>query len=765
VAVLVGLRAERRSPFLRAGFEQLELVGVDEPTGQAILDGAGGRHVSPDVARALTRATGGNPLALIELHRHLSDAQLDGSEPLPEVLPASGTIAASFAQRLASLDTDERTALLVAAASDSTSVDVVSRAIELLGLDPAGLDAAESADLVEIADLRVSFRHPLVRTVMYGSASARERREVHVALGDAFAATGDDERAAWHRAMGTLHPDEAVARELAEAAASARRRSGYRAAARALELSARLTPDPELRAQRLLDASSAARRAAGIAWSLRLAQGAAALTGEPRVTADIELGRAVTTYLAGDARGAVRIAEQSADAVERHDPARTARLLSYSASWSMALGDTRAGVASASRAYDILRRMGETDADMPLTVIEALAGLLLLRGETDEGRRLLDVAVERHTRLDDLTGSEFAAQFLIWLEEYERAAALLEPLARQARRAGNLTTLAQVLESLATLQLRVGRWQQAYASASESLELAIDTDLTIQIPYSLSILAQVEAATGREQDCRDHAARALAMDRGSGIVLEYAGAALGLLELARGDPAAALGQLEPVDAHVRQGERVEPAVFFWPADLVEAYIVAGRRDEASAALARLQQHAQRTGRAWALAVAARLHALLAEDEVEAEGWFAEAMRRHEASPTPFERARTQLDLGDWQRRHRQRVEARRQLREALAVFERLGAPAWAERARRSLRASGETLARPDASGVDSLTGQELQIAMLVAEGATNREVAARLFLSPKTIETHLSRIYRKLDVRSRGELGRRLPMIEAPASA
>jgi DNA-binding CsgD family transcriptional regulator len=762
VCVLVGLRTGSDSPFVRAGFEELRLEGVDEGAGLAIVAAATHRHVHPGVARALTRLTRGNPLALVELQRTLSDLQLAGSEPLPDVLPGTAAIMASFAQRLESLAEEERLGLLVAAASDSTDVEVISRACEHLGADPAHLDAAEVAGLIEVSDMRLSFRHPLVRSAVYGAASAPDRRRAHRALADAFAAGGDHERAAWHRGTGAGRPDERVAQELADAATSARRRSGYKAAASALELAARLTVDPELRARRLLEASVNARRTANVAWALRLANRAAGLARDEALRADIELSRGLTAMLSGDAREAVRIIEAAADAVEATDPVKTATLLSYSSSWSMALGETAPGLASAQRAHRLLLDAGYPEEGMPVTAIESLAGLLLLRGDTDEGRRLLDLSVRHHLEPENVAGSEFPAQCLIWIEGYDRAEQLLDRLATEARHAGDLTTLAQLRESQSTLYLRTGRWQHAYAAAAESLDLSQETELSIQTPYSLAVLAQIEAATGREDACREHAGRALALDRDSGIVLEYAGAALGLLEMGLRRCEAAVEQLLPVEEHVRSGGRVEPAVFFWPADLVEALIHVNRRAEALQALARLEDDAARTGRAWAHAVTARHRGMLARDGDEADEWFAAALRRHEATPTPFERARTELEWGDALRRRGRRVEARKHLHEALAVFERLGAEPWAERTRSCLLATGATRLHTDLQGVAALTGQELQIAMLVTEGATNREVAARLFLSPKTIEAHLSRIYRKLEVHSRVELAGRLAVGDRP---
>ena len=238
---------------------------------------------------------------------------------------------------------------------------------------------------------------------------------------------------------------------------------------------------------------------------------------------------------------------------------------------------------------------------------------------------------------------------------------------------------------------------------------------------------------------------------GVGAVAAFAGAAAGLLELGLGRSEEAIGYLDRVARRVRDHGLVEPTVIQWGPDLIEAYVRAGRRDDAEAALTSFEPEAEASGSLWAAAAVARCRGLVAaDDEFEAE--FARAFELHDRLPSPFEKGRTELCLGERLRRARRRSEARVHLRSALERFDRLGASPWAERARSELRASGETLRRQEAGTAEELTPQELQVAMLVAGGATNREAGAALFLSPKTIEAHLGRIYKKLRVRSRTEL-------------
>jgi DNA-binding CsgD family transcriptional regulator len=267
-------------------------------------------------------------------------------------------------------------------------------------------------------------------------------------------------------------------------------------------------------------------------------------------------------------------------------------------------------------------------------------------------------------------------------------------------------------------------------------------------------LARVEAAQGREDDCRLHAQQALALaeEIGAESVTLLARAALGLLELGLGRAEAAAAELEHVRRASEAREIGDPGTVQWAPDLVEAYARLGRGDEAAAALAELEARAAATGRLWARAAAERGRGLLAADDEEAQQAFEAALAEHGRLDSPFERARTELAYGERLRRARRRIEARTWLRAALETFERLGAVPWMDRARTELRASGETLRRRDDVPLQELTPQELQVALLVAQGATNREAGAALFLSPKTIEAHLGRVYRKLNVRSRTEL-------------
>jgi DNA-binding CsgD family transcriptional regulator len=311
------------------------------------------------------------------------------------------------------------------------------------------------------------------------------------------------------------------------------------------------------------------------------------------------------------------------------------------------------------------------------------------------------------------------------------------------------------LAVLSEVEFRTGNWPAAYAGATESVRLANETRQLSESSYSLACLARIEAHQGRDAECLEHAQSALEIARacGTDCIIAYAGSALGALELGRGHPERAVIHLEEVGRFTQTRGLGEPNVVHWQPDLIESLARTGRTVEALSALALLEVQGEHAGRIWAQAAAARYRGYLAE-EAEFESHFARAIKLHQLMPTPFEIARTQLCFGEVLRRHRRRVDARKHLHEALQAFERLGAEPWANRARAELSATGERSRKRDVTSTRRLTPQELQIALAVASGATNREAAAQLFLSPKTVEAHLSSVYSKLGVRSRSELAR-----------
>jgi DNA-binding CsgD family transcriptional regulator len=344
---------------------------------------------------------------------------------------------------------------------------------------------------------------------------------------------------------------------------------------------------------------------------------------------------------------------------------------------------------------------------------------------------------------------------LIAFEEYDQARALLDHFCDTGRALGAPTILVPVLCLRSDLQLRTGEWIAAYADAAESLRLARETrQFTF---HSLAFLARVEAGRGLATGCRAHAAdaREQAKRHGIGATETYATWALGLLALGLGRISEAVGHLEHAAELVDEHEMHHPVEVPWAQDLVEAYVRSGRVDEAESVLDRLQAQAETTQLNSALGAAARCRGLLA-DEQSFAAEFEHALACHAKVPTPFERARTELCYGERLRRSKRRSDARPHLRAALRTFDRLDATPWIARARVELEATGEVVRPAREDGVSSLTPQELQLALIVGRGATNKEASAALFISPKTVEAHLHRIYVKLGIRSRTDLARLL---------
>jgi DNA-binding CsgD family transcriptional regulator len=747
VAVLVARRREGRGLDM-SGLEELILEGLAGDVARQVL-GGNRRVIADRVAQELIAASGGNPLALLEAPSLLSAAQLAGEEPLTGPLPTGEALERAFLQQVGSLPTETQRALVVAAASPSATFDEIVAAVGRAGMDPAALDAAEEAGLTLVEDGRLEFAHPLLRSAIYHSAPAMLRRAAHEALAGA-----GGERRPWHLAAASEAPDAAVAAELEQSAAAASVRGGHAEAALALETAARLAEAPDERASFLRSAADEARKAGQTARALELVEAALAAAEQPELRARIEHLYGVIEMWSGSSLAAYERLRSEARRVEASDPARAARLLA-DAAWACFMGGE---VDLGREAAEQATALAEGRGGLAEIVSGALLGIaLLLNGARGAAEPLL----RRYQPL--LADDEFlersyaivwpAAQALVWLEEHDEARAVFERVIDRARTQSAPSILPYTLTGLADLDFRTGGWARAYANASEAVALARETEQPTALSFALAVLARIEAAQGHADDCRLHATEALDLEEGgagANAVVVFAVAALGLLELGLGRVGEAIEQLSRVEVALHGHGLRQPAVIQWAPDLIEALARAGRREEALELLADLELAAESSLSTWALGAAASLRGILAEGEFEAD--FARAIELHEALGAPFEIARTELYLGERLRRSRRRKEARVVLRSAIERFERLGAAPWAERANAELRASGETVQPGAVIATNELTPQELQVALTVAKGATNREAGAALFLSPKTIEAHLGRVYRKLDVRSRTEL-------------
>ena len=510
-------------------------------------------------------------------------------------------------------------------------------------------------------------------------------------------------------------------------------------------------------ARGLLDGAAAARAAGKPDRALRLLDEALGCTQDPLLRADVQHLRGLISMWRTAPAQASRQLLTEASRIDALDAAKAASMTADAAWASFMAGDLEGGLEAAERASALGARAGGT-AEVLATGLLGFARLL--RGQSHDALPLLD----RFAPLfDDVQFLEQApnavwpaALALLWVEEYAQARDAFTGLVDVARTHGKPTILTHALLGLSELEFRTGDWPSARGAASDAAHLAEETGQPVAHALALLALARISAPQGREDDCTAHVFEAVRLaPSGAGAVLAYAGTHLGALELALGRSDATISHLEQVAHRTAEHGLREPGVVQWAPDLIEAHVRCGHIDEASAALDDLEEQAGATGRVWALAAAARCRGLLAPLDAF-DSAFLEARELHESTPTPFELARTELCYGERLRRARRRADARAPLRRALGIFERLGAEPYAERTRSELRATGETVRSGDAARSDELTPQELEIARIVAAGATNREAATALYLSPKTIETHLGRVYRKLHVRSRTELARLL---------
>jgi DNA-binding CsgD family transcriptional regulator len=749
VVVLFAARDGEARRFEAGGLAELRLEGLGTEAAAELLAERVQSTLSPEVRDRLVESAAGSPLALIELPGLLSEDQLAGRAALPAPFPRSAEIERIYLERARRLPAPAQRLLLLVAAEDTGSLATVFKAASTLGIEPDALDTAELAGLVRAFDGRVEVRHPLVRSTLYGDATFAQRQAVHQALADVFDGEQDADRRAWHRAAASLGEDDEVADELEQAARRARRRSGFAAAGRALERAAQLSGDDEARGRRLVAAAQDAWLAGGPEPALALLDRARGLVTDMGVRADeLHLRGTIELRCGVPAEAATMLAAGSAE-IATVFPAKAIEMLAEAAQAASYAGDAPQIVAFGRRASAL---SGEDDRDQRFTV-DVIVGIgSLLTGDTASGVPLLREALALADRFRDPRRLVHAGACAGYLGEEATEHELYGRAVARARETGAVGTLPYVLEYLARSEAVDGRYAAAAAHASEGLRLARETGQQNSVCHLLASLALVAALQGREDECRSHAAHALelATARGLGYHSALAEWALARLDLGLGRPAAALSRLAELAAR-GPGESHPFVKIVSAPELVEAAVRARQPAAAQMALLDFERFARETAPPWALALVARCRGLLSAGDA-AERHFLEALRRHGESARPFDRARTELNFGEFLRRAGRRTQARAHLRSALDAFERLGAGAWAERARDELRASGETARKRSPSALDQLTPQELQITRLVAEGATNKEVAARLFLSPRTIDYHLRKVFTKLGISSRSEL-------------
>ncbi|MDD9207976.1 AAA family ATPase [Georgenia sp. 10Sc9-8] len=743
VAVLLAARDGDVRTFDSVGLPELRLTGLGEAGAAALLEHRSGVTVPDHVRDRLVAGTDGNPLGLVELAGALSPAQLSGVEALPARLPLTAGVEAAFLDRYERLGPHARLLLLVVAADDSARVATIRRAARSLGVGDEALAEAEASGLVRVADGAVELRHPLVRSAVYGAAPSAARRDVHAALTEAL--TGDADRRAWHRAAASDGPDDAVVAELDAAADRSRRRGGLEAAAAAWQRAAELTEDPAERAGRLYQAARAAWLAGQGSRARQLAETAQQEATDPGLRADAARLRARVEWNVGSLPVAHRMIMTAAQEVAPHDPDRAREMAMFGVAVASFGGDSGAGIDPVPFAA-----LDAASTTRTRCFAELLLGLDRAgRGDWSRATPLLRSAIARTAVLEEEDQDLLPNLGIAALHLGDDAAARRhhELILTRARSTGALLMVLYSLTRLALTDLTTGQWRAAEAAATEAVELAGTTGQPGLGAMPSALLALLAALRGEgDVAARVHRAEQVAAAHPTGIL---AGLVADMLRWAKAAapgtrPDAALAHLEGISLGlVRRTASL---------DRIEAAVRAGRLDLAAAWTQEINDFADATHQPWAAAAAAHGRALLGPGE-EAVRHFGEALGHH--SPRTFDRARTELAYGQQLRRVRRRVDARTHLGAALEVFEELGASPWAERAAVELRATGQSVRRREAStAAVGLTPQERQVARLVGQGLSNREVAAQLFLSPRTVDFHLRNIFAKRGLTSRAELVR-----------
>ncbi|HQR27976.1 MAG TPA: helix-turn-helix transcriptional regulator, partial [Nocardioides sp.] len=731
---------------LVAGLPVLRLGGLAQDEAAALVAGAAGTPVAPGRLAPLLALAEGNPLALLELAGDDLDVLATDPAELPARVP--DTVTAAFARRLDLLDDACRAALLVAAVCGGDLL-VTTQACALLGVAPDALAEAEDAGLVSVRAGQIAFRHPLVRAAVYSGAGARERREAHAAVAQALP-EGDDDRRAWHLAEAVWSPDAAVSDLLAEAAQRARARTAYSVASGAFERSARLSPDPGRRSERLLLAAEGA-------WSAGLTERALSLLDQHARQEPGSVSQARELALRGAIAARTGRLEEAramllAAAELSTDPAEECVLIADAVHASFYL----AGAPAASRLAARLVELTPSVTDPKALALGHIAiGLArILAGEAG-GAEDLRAAVPLISATDELLRDPHRLSCVMLVPLFLRDATEGRALRRfvdEVRGEAGVGALPAVLFHVARDQATTAAWAEAEANYCESVRLAEETGQVTERVMSLAGLCWLESRLGRAEECRRHAEDVLTAP--GSLDLHLAGAwvryALGDLELSMGHPARAVEEFRAQGALLRRHELADVDLVPGP-ELVEALLRLGDASAAKDVGASYRRAAEAKGQPWAMARSARAAGLVSEVDA-AESCFEHALHLHSGTLDRFETARTRLVYGEWLRRVARRVDARSQLRAALEDFEDLGAARWAERAALELAATGETVRRRDADPLTQLTPQELQVSLLLVEGRTTRETAAALFLSPKTVEYHLRKVYTKLGIGSRTEL-------------
>ena len=750
----VGLVFAAREPGEQfRGLPGLEVRGLPDKDARALLASAVRVRLDEQVRDRIVAETNGNPLALLELPRGLSPAQLAGGFGLAGAQPVPARIEQGFRERLEALPGDTRSLMLIAAAEPTGDPVLMWRAAGRLGIAASAAEAAQADGLLEIGAW-VRFRHPLVRSAVYSSASLEERRVAHQALAEVTDPGRDPDRRAWHLAAAAPGPDEEVAAELERSAGRAQARGGMAAAAAFLQRAVELTAEPARRSERAVAAAQASLLAGALDAATDLLAMAAAGPLDELQQARVSLLRGQLAFASSMGGDAPALLVKAAQQLEPLDGALARQ--TYLDAWAAALFAGQ--FAGAGSLHEVARaaRSAPPPAGAPRLSDLLLDGLAVL---VTEGRARAAPLLRQAARVfaeDEITVEEglrygwlaTTAAAMVWEDEYRHAT-----VARQlqsVREAGLLVHLPLWVQTMAIMTA----WRGDFAAAASLIAEAEAITAATGSGYARYAAVFLAGLRGAEAEAWPLIEAVITDSRaaGQGVGVQWSQWVSAILSNS-------LGRYEEARAEAQQAAEQAPElnISMWAlAELIEAASRTGQTRLAADALGRLAEATGTGPSDWGQGIYARCRALLSDGQ-DAEGSYREAVGRLSRTRLRPELARAHLLYGEWLRREGRRVDARAQLRTAHDMYAAIGMEAFAERARRELLATGETVRKRTAASRDQLTPQEAQIARLARAGLSNQEIGAQLFLSARTVEWHLRKVFTKLEISSRRQLQQALP--------
>ncbi|MGP3999497.1 ATP-binding protein [Streptomyces sp. 8N706] len=689
VAVIIGLRTGGDCPMDLTGHSVMELTTLSRESVRELASTVRGDTIDTDELERLVRHTGGNPLALVELSK--SELPVGGASQTEAPLRLPQVLEAAYRKRLKLLPELAQWALLVCAANYTTDLGQITAALGFTGV--AHLEPAESAELIALTPQGVEFAHPVIRSVVYHHASAARRRDAHALLARSLPLNNpfDADQRAWHLADATLGPNEQVAHALADRAVQARQRGGLGAAHAAYLRAARLTPSAVARGRRLLAAATCAHLAGLPDKALPLLSEARRLVVDSELLGEIEQVYQQIQQVRATPHEVFAQLSEAAASLSDSAPITAANLLATAASAGAMGGPVPTALAAATKGHQLAQRVKESGT-LATTVLRAHT--LLLDGQTEPASVLLHQRFDQLLNTDPLIhGAEvfgFACTDLTWLDEHTAARRLIDHGLRHIRSANALERVPILTSVLADLEFRQGRWKEAHAAAAECLALADKLRQPALLGYSASTLAQIQAAQGEPERCRDYASQALSYLEPGGydLVAPYAHLALAQLCLNQGEHLAAATRFVTLHERIESLGVRNPAVYPFHADMVEACLLSHWQEAAVSVLVLLTNNIGPSAPAAVRAALARSRGLLAKDANSALRHFTTALDLYSRASDRYGLARTRLALGQRLRRAGHQDPAQRQFKASLSLFQELNATQWIQRVNKEMRICG-----------------------------------------------------------------------------